>query len=235
MKERRPVIFPKVDYSSQARMSTIRYSELLKLIAAHKVQADHENGTYLLETQEQYIERLNSKIRILKEIVDNAIDAGDISFSKRTATAEMEELNELIETAEEFGWYGGQPPEAYDIRANLDINIRSFVLWASNKQIPLPAIFYSIHQIEPPKPLKLASLKATKTDTENTKITENLLKMLIAIAIDGYGYKPHDKKNTTVQDISKALDSCGLSLSENTIRTRLKEAAELLPPDMKTL
>lgn len=69
--------------------------------------------------------------------------------------------------------------------------------------------------------------------TDNTRTVDGLLKMVIAMAIDCYGYDPNDKKSTTTSDISNALAKCGLSLSENTIRKRLDQAQEYLPQDNK--
>jgi hypothetical protein len=66
--------------------------------------------------------------------------------------------------------------------------------------------------------------------TDNTKIVDGLLKMVIAMAIDCYGHDPKIKKNTTVSDINIALQKCGLSLSEGTIRKRLEQAQSYLPP-----
>lgn len=63
----------------------------------------------------------------------------------------------------------------------------------------------------------------------NVKMQESILKMVIAMAIDCYGYSTASKKNTATSDIMKALDKIGLSLSENSIRTYLKASAELLP------
>lgn len=64
---------------------------------------------------------------------------------------------------------------------------------------------------------------------DHPKITDGLLKMVIAMAIDCYGYDPSNSKNTAVADIIKALEERGLSLSENTIRQRLKEGFDLIP------
>jgi len=73
--------------------------------------------------------------------------------------------------------------------------------------------------------------KTVAPATDNTKTVESLLKMVIAMAIDIYGYKPAEQNNTTTADIMTALEKCGLSVSENTIRTRLKQAQLLLPRD----
>jgi hypothetical protein len=63
---------------------------------------------------------------------------------------------------------------------------------------------------------------------EHPKVVDSLLKMVFAMATDCYGYDPADKKSTVTADIQNALEKCNLPLSDNTIRTRLKEAAEIV-------
>jgi len=36
--------------------------------------------------------------------------------------------------------------------------------------------------------------------------------MVVAMAIDVYGYDPEDRNSTTVADIEAALDGCGLTM-----------------------
>ncbi|MDA8429410.1 MAG: hypothetical protein M0T70_09170 [Geobacteraceae bacterium] len=78
---------------------------------------------------------------------------------------------------------------------------------------------------------KSLSKKAVDPVIEDPRIIDGLLKMVIAMAKDCYGYDPANGKNTATADIRKALEICGLHLSDNTIRSRLKEGAELLPRD----
>lgn len=66
---------------------------------------------------------------------------------------------------------------------------------------------------------------------ESTREIESLQKVLIAVAIDCYGYDSTAKKNTAVKDIQVALDKIGLSLSENTIRKHLKAGAQFMSRD----
>jgi len=63
----------------------------------------------------------------------------------------------------------------------------------------------------------------------HTKVKETLLKMVIVMAMDCYGYQPNGKRNTATTDICNALDLIGLSLSENTVRSYLKEASKTPP------
>ena len=58
-----------------------------------------------------------------------------------------------------------------------------------------------------------------------------LFKMIIGMAIGGYSYDPKASKSPTAKEISDDLLRQGISVSDDTIRKWLKEAAEILPPD----
>ncbi len=65
------------------------------------------------------------------------------------------------------------------------------------------------------------------------KEKESLLKMIIAMAIDGYGYNPADKKSPIPGQIVEHVEALGLAIDGDTVRKWLKEAACLLPPPEK--
>lgn len=72
------------------------------------------------------------------------------------------------------------------------------------------------------------------TDTTiktNSKEIQSLLKLVIAMAIDGYGYDPKQKKSPTPQEIAEQVEHLGLSINVDTARKWLKKSAELLPSD----
>ncbi len=217
---------PNIIYRKYARMTDILYCNLLEIVAAYNIQIAYQNKNDQINSKEQYETKKTKYIKYIRSFMDNAINAKEISYSTKSVI----ELNELLETSRNFG--GGY--QNYDLNAddrllNLDINIRSFALWAADKQIPLPVEFYKFNKIEPPIIEKRTDGKTASVDEENTKVIDGLLKMVIAIAIDCYGYNPEDKKSSVTTDILNALVSCGLSLGETTIRKRLKEAAVLLP------
>jgi hypothetical protein len=51
-------------------------------------------------------------------------------------------------------------------------------------------------------------------------------KMILAMAVGGYGYDPTDGRGNTVPEIVEDLQSLGIPLSDGTVRSRLKEAHE---------
>lgn len=56
-----------------------------------------------------------------------------------------------------------------------------------------------------------------------------LLKLLIATAMDGYGYVPTDKKSATPRELDEATTRLGIRVSDDTIRSALREAVMCLP------
>ena len=62
--------------------------------------------------------------------------------------------------------------------------------------------------------------------TAMTRKNATLRKILLAIAMDCYGYDPEAKRSTAVKDIRNALELAGLSLDDDTIRKHLREATD---------
>lgn len=65
---------------------------------------------------------------------------------------------------------------------------------------------------------------------ESTRKSNNVLQALTAIAMDAYGYNPKAEKSNAPQDIADALTKLGAVGNPKTIRSWLREGAELLPP-----
>lgn len=62
-----------------------------------------------------------------------------------------------------------------------------------------------------------------------TRERETLLKMVIGMAIDAYGFEPAAPKSPFPKELQDILDRADLSVSNDTIRKYLNEAAVLLP------
>ncbi len=128
---------------------------------------------------------------------------------------------------------------------NITLKITEFCTWALNKGYKLPEELAALSTSSNVVGMNQKNEGDNKTTTEqkdkkavvpvsdNVKTVEGLLKMVIAMAIDCYGYNPAELKSTTTADIMNALAKCGLSVSENTIRERLKQAQLLLPRDQE--
>ncbi len=57
---------------------------------------------------------------------------------------------------------------------------------------------------------------------------ESMLKLIIGMAVGGYGYDPTASRSNVVPDIVSDLEQHGVSLSDETVRRYLKEATGLL-------
>lgn len=62
---------------------------------------------------------------------------------------------------------------------------------------------------------------------------QTLLKMIIGMAKDGYGFDPDALRSPFPKELEGILDQLGISVSDDTVRKWLKEAAELLPQELK--
>lgn len=63
-----------------------------------------------------------------------------------------------------------------------------------------------------------------------TRERESLLRLVIGMAVRGYGYDPRTKRSDKVAEIAGDLDALGVRLDPDTVRKWLKAAAELMPP-----
>lgn len=74
-------------------------------------------------------------------------------------------------------------------------------------------------------------LQAKSEKPMHAKERESLLKLIIGMAIKGYGHDPKAARSTTAKEIANDLALAGISLDEDTVRKYLAEARELLPGD----
>ena len=66
-----------------------------------------------------------------------------------------------------------------------------------------------------------------------TRERDTVLKLIIGMAVSGYGHDPKAARSDTVGDIVGDLDGLGLHLDPDTIRKWLREAADSMPPEPK--
>lgn len=62
-------------------------------------------------------------------------------------------------------------------------------------------------------------------------LVQSLRKMILAMAIGRYGYRPQQGRQSTVTDISVDLQSAGIELPKDAVRVLLEEASRCLPDD----
>ncbi|WAP69948.1 hypothetical protein [Jiella pelagia] len=71
--------------------------------------------------------------------------------------------------------------------------------------------------------------KSGKRPSAVTREHESLLKLVIGLAIGGYGYVPNSNRSPIHKEIADELERLGIPLTDDTIRKYLREGAELLP------
>lgn len=81
---------------------------------------------------------------------------------------------------------------------------------------------------------EIMALESAKAEAKpmHTKEKETLLKMVIGMAVDVYGYKPDANRSPIPKEISDILTEKGLAIDPDTVRKWLREAAQLLPQNI---
>lgn len=84
---------------------------------------------------------------------------------------------------------------------------------------------------------------AARADTEREELAQDkplgererntLLRMIVGMAIRGYGYDPDAARSDLPKTIAADLSDLGLECSDQTVREKLKEARDFLPGDWK--
>jgi hypothetical protein len=77
--------------------------------------------------------------------------------------------------------------------------------------------------------LETALANIAVSGSANTKERESLLKLVIGMAVKGYAFDPRAGRSGISKEIADDLASLGISLSDDTVRKYLKDAAEFLP------
>ena len=89
------------------------------------------------------------------------------------------------------------------------------------------------HVIEDWKSLydKLCAAIPAEAKPLSTRERDSLLKLVIGLAVKGYGFQPRAARSQVPSEIAGDLDQLGIGLDADTVRKYLKEGTELLPPD----
>lgn len=98
--------------------------------------------------------------------------------------------------------------------------------------VPPGAIIVPLEEVLRIEKESKASVNACQ---ENLKSTESILKIIITMAIDGYGYDPNQTKSPTATEIQKASERLGISIDVDTVRKWLKKSVDFLPREGKDI
>ncbi len=72
-----------------------------------------------------------------------------------------------------------------------------------------------------------------KKQSLNSKERTSLYKLIIGMAIDGYRYRPEDRKSSIPKEITDNLATHGIEIDTDTVRKYLKASAEDVLPKIK--
>lgn len=78
--------------------------------------------------------------------------------------------------------------------------------------------------------LQAKVMEQERSDSEpGTRERDTLLKLIIGMAVGGYGFKPQDARSKVPSEIASDVNKLGLSLTDDTVRKWLKAAKAQLP------
>ena len=119
----------------------------------------------------------------------------------------------------------------------------NYIRWARQFQISVPAeleerLVEFGHDLSDPVdqeeqiPIETTDQKPEAGPSLSQRERTSLLKLVIGMAMKGYGFDPNASRSGTAAEIAGDLHTSGLSLDEDTVRKYLNEAKELLPGDL---
>lgn len=106
-------------------------------------------------------------------------------------------------------------------RSGDKVKPQDFMNWASNLGLPFPNL--------------VSNKKQSRDKPLSTLERETLLKLVIGMAVDGYGYDPVAKRSPLAKELEDSFNKLGIPITDDTIRKWLKESAELLPQPLEKL
>ena len=62
------------------------------------------------------------------------------------------------------------------------------------------------------------------------RVRETLLKIIYGMAVSYHGYNPKARRSTVISEIVSELARVGVSVTDDTVRDYLRQAADLVPP-----
>lgn len=122
------------------------------------------------------------------------------------------------------------------------ITMIEFLAWCGEKgiavSIPGRKRSAPVSEFGEPGQVAVDAAQPSKDKPLSTKERETLLKMIIGMAVDAYGYAPTDPKSPLTGAGETSLHATlllrGISVHPDTIRNYLKEAKEFLPPQQQS-
>ncbi len=96
-----------------------------------------------------------------------------------------------------------------------------------------PAIREAMDSISTPNPAAEPTQAPPIPEQEpGTRTRETMLKIIIGLAVDGYGHDPRSRRSEVPGSVAKELSALGIPVTAETVRKYLDEGAKLLSPSM---
>jgi molybdopterin converting factor small subunit len=111
-----------------------------------------------------------------------------------------------------------------ELRAMYDQHIADWKKLTERQTISIKSLQERISELD----TELSELKATPAASQSPIERQNMLKVIYAMAVSGYNYKPTEKRSAVVAEIVGDLNLQGISISDDTVRRYLNEARDSL-------
>jgi hypothetical protein len=180
---------------------------------------------------EQYRRRrdLVMRARDMQQLYDQSLPGFFLAWAKRNDIAVADGLETLVKQR------GGQVADwktLYDdLKEKTDAHHIECMRVLDSKNADIGTLLKRVEEFEARLVLSKASVPAGSPEPLGARERESLLKLIIGMAVFGYGYVPTAPRSQKPGEIAEDLARAGVALDVDTVRKWLKEAAELLPPN----
>lgn len=154
------------------------------------------------KVEHAYIERMLQSRKLKGEYREYV----SLPFEQRRETISAGELLTLVDMVIPDSWYASPTSFAFTV--------------------PPGEVVISLEEV---RRFEMNSNGGKNTAQENQKSIDSLLKIIISMAVDGYGYDPNQTKSPTAAEIQKASEKLGISIDVDTVRKWLKKSADFFP------
>lgn len=174
-------------------------------------------------------ERLRNQKNLYRHHTGDNLTLSDDVFTVISLALESHKTNNL----EFFSDYRESPDDENYSEEDcpIEVEAKKFIEWAVKKGLNPPVQlleFMGMAKDEKPSIHIAAQVAHGSEKPLLTKEKETLLKMIIGMAVGGYGYDSAASKSSIPTDIYNDLALHGIQLDQDTIRNKLKDAAQFL-------
>lgn len=197
-------------YWSLEEAIALSFGKNPRIVSLAKIKPNIEGAYAPFYERYRDLHDLAQRAKLMRQLTDPVLPGYFIAWVKRNGVAVPAELESEVRKN------GGS---IADWRTVYDTLHAAFEAYKQNAATELATAQAQIEELQ-------ADLRERQEKPLGTRERETLLKMIITMAMRGYGYNPEAKKNEAVSEIHQDLTSLGMSLEQDTIRKWLKLSAE---------